>query len=98
MEDKQLAVCMRLRFHNAAYHQPILWVDYFNCATWIDGQTSPPPSSHSDTVYLHIQLLLYSSSETYTSPRLGKMICIEIHLYFSLVHHLLKVIAYILNW
>ncbi|KAJ4453521.1 hypothetical protein PAPYR_12002 [Paratrimastix pyriformis] len=54
---------------------------HFNCAPWIDG------FPHSDTVYLHIQLLLYSSSETFI-----------ITLLLELVYHLLKVIAYILNW
>ncbi|KAJ4452941.1 hypothetical protein PAPYR_12729 [Paratrimastix pyriformis] len=69
-----------------------------------------------DNLYLHIQLLLYSSSETCHYHSSWQMICIEIHLVcllqstihnafhivltvlLELVYHLLKVIAYILNW
>ncbi|KAJ4453234.1 hypothetical protein PAPYR_12350 [Paratrimastix pyriformis] len=90
---------------------PYFKLDYhFNCAPWIDG------FPHSDTVCLHIQLLLYSSSETCHYHSSLQMICIQIHLVcllqstihyafnivltvlFELVYHLLKVIAYILNW
>ncbi|KAJ4454086.1 hypothetical protein PAPYR_11305 [Paratrimastix pyriformis] len=64
---------------------PYFKLDYhFNCAP---GLTAFRKSSHSDTVYLHIQLLLYSSSKL-----------VIITLLLELVYHLLKVIAYILNW
>ncbi|KAJ4452957.1 hypothetical protein PAPYR_12708 [Paratrimastix pyriformis] len=54
---------------------PYFKLDYhFNCAPWIDG------FPHSDTVYLHIQLLLYSSSETCQPHSSWQMICIEIQL------------------
>ncbi|KAJ4453003.1 hypothetical protein PAPYR_12653 [Paratrimastix pyriformis] len=73
---------------------PYFKLDYhFNCATWIDG------FSHSDTVYLHIQLLLYSSSETcHYHSTIHNAFHIVLTVLLELVYHLLKVIAYILNW
>ncbi|KAJ4452585.1 hypothetical protein PAPYR_10447 [Paratrimastix pyriformis] len=66
---------------------------HFNCAPWIDG------FPHSDTVYLHIQLLLYSSSETcHYHSTIHNAFHIVLTVLLELVYHLLKVIAYILNW
>ncbi|KAJ4452754.1 hypothetical protein PAPYR_11345 [Paratrimastix pyriformis] len=76
---------------------PYFKLDYhFNCAP---GLTAFRKSSHSDTVYLHIQLLLYSSSETcHYHSTIHNAFHIVLTVLLELVYHLLKVIAYILNW